>query len=217
MDTSSDLKSFLEQYDAHRNLKFFRINVFPYAKLIEPFGLHYDQGRLYFSRGSLYSNYSEDFQHVYSPFKSVPIYHEDKRILELTTDYKFSVYVYHIIPQTFTPCLRKSLREHTPLTEGSYLGKSGQRIPFHKTTSYIEVVQKDSTVLDDLLALKYPSQPHTRGYTAEELQLFFDIHGIDPQDGQKQFQEIQKKLDTPINSFRNTQFEITYYSFSALF
>ncbi len=218
MEISKELRKFLEQYDAHKNLKFFRIQVFPYAKLVEPFGLHYQEGNLYFSRGSLYSNYSSDFQHIYTPFTCYPIYHEEKNTLELVTDYLFSIKIYDVIKISFTPSLRKAIREKSFLTEGTYLGKSGKHIPFHKTTSYIEVIKNDSTVLEDLLALKYPSEPYIKGYTQEELQLFFDIYGIPYDQGLEQFPQIEKKLDTPIiNSFRNTQFGNTYYSFSALF
>ncbi len=222
-----EIKSFIKKYDKCRNLTFCHLSPLPNSKIVQPFGFQCEDSKIFFNRGTYFSDYSSFLQKVITPFDIKKIeFYKDKQILELTTDYDFILRIYFVHEYTFSFALAKSLNKKEKIERDEFLCKSGLPKPMKKTSSYIEIISKDKdpSILHSILEMKYDSKKFQKDFSVEEISSFFDIHNIPKEQGIRSLRRQKEKesiklmnsfcsfaLDPLSNSYRY------FYSFNALF
>ncbi len=219
------LKTFIKKYDAHNNLSFSNIKIFPETKIIFPFGAIVKDKQIEFNIGTYFGKEKIFLYKTFSPFLFEKVsYLKDLNIIILKSFFGFSVRIYNVKGETLSKEFLSSLHNSKYLDKGTLICKSGKPKPRKNTLAYIEIVSDLHTnFLHDLLTIKYNSSLD-REMKSSYIMEILDIFGIDHKDGLRNFRnDIENKSIKFFNPFYTVKYDplekkdLCFYSWNALF
>lgn len=215
---------FLAKYDRSKNLNFSKIEVFNNTKVIQPFGLYLNNGKLSFSSKTCFGRSKTFLYDVIAPFDFERVeYLEDLDMIILHSKFDFSFRIYNVNYASITQEFSNALDDKTTLKMNTKICKCGEVKYYSPFEASVEIYAKDHSVLSSILFLRYATS-YLDPYDINMVLQLLDIYCIDHLKGMEYIKELKEKesisLMNPFLCIKKDKLldkELIFYSFNALF